>query len=172
VPSAPQLAIERERKRQTGWRKHWARAKRACTLPPRVRLVVAWLLMFGMFIGCAMLAVVYSVVFGHETTRLMLFSWILASVQTFTLEVRTEPRHPRPALARVPPARAGFSLLCCAPFAARPPQEPFMIAMSILLPWLGEQLTSNALTNKIFGKFVSPVVGMCSTVAGWFVAAR
>jgi hypothetical protein len=40
-----------------------------------------------------------------------------------------------------------------------------------VLPWLGEQLTSNTLANKIFGKFVSPVVGMCSTAAGWFAAA-
>ena len=85
---ALQDAVERERKRQTGWRKYWARAKHACTLPPRVRVAVAWLLMFGIFTGLAMIAVIYSVVFGAETTRLMLFSWSLASVQTFTIEVK------------------------------------------------------------------------------------
>ncbi|KAJ1636383.1 hypothetical protein T492DRAFT_959500 [Pavlovales sp. CCMP2436] len=129
-------AIERERKRKTGWRKHWARAKRACTLPPRVRLVIAWLLMWGLFAVLSMLAVVYSVVFGHETTKLMLFSWSIACAQTFTFE------------------------------------EPIMIAMSILLPWLGEQLTSNVLVGRIVTKFVSPVVSGCYTLAGWFSAAQ
>mmetsp|Transcript_23863 Transcript_23863/g.59455 ORF Transcript_23863/g.59455 Transcript_23863/m.59455 type:complete len:134 (+) Transcript_23863:1-402(+) len=129
-------AIERERKRQTGWRKHWARAKRACTLPPRVRLVIAWLLMWGLFAVLSMLAVVYSVVFGHETTKLMLFSWCFACTQTFTVE------------------------------------EPFMIAMSILLPWLSEQLTNNVLVGKIFAKVVSPVSSWCYTVANWFSVNR
>ncbi|KAJ1636386.1 hypothetical protein T492DRAFT_959521 [Pavlovales sp. CCMP2436] len=129
-------AIERERKRQTGWRKHWARAKRACTLPPRVCLVIAWLLMWGLFAALSMIAVVYSGVFGHETTKLMLFSWCIACAHTYTFE------------------------------------EPFMISMSILLPWLGEQLTNNVLVGRMVTKFVSPVVSGCYTVTGWFSAAQ
>ncbi|KAJ1630048.1 hypothetical protein T492DRAFT_1117319 [Pavlovales sp. CCMP2436] len=163
-------AIERERKRQTGWRKHLARVKRACTLPPHVRLVVAWLLMWGLFAALSMLAVVYSAVFGHETTKLMLFSWCIACAHTFTIEVRTEP-YPRPACARVATCEGG---LAHASFAAplRRPQEPTMISMSILLPWLGEQLTSNVLVGRIVTKLVSPVISGCQTVAGWFFAAQ
>ncbi|KAJ1629684.1 hypothetical protein T492DRAFT_840620 [Pavlovales sp. CCMP2436] len=79
-------AVERERRRRTGWRKQWARANQACALPPRVRFVISWLLMWAIFAALAMIAVVYSVLFGHETTRLMLFSWGLAQSQTYSLE--------------------------------------------------------------------------------------
>jgi len=47
-----------------------------------------------------------------------------------------------------------------------------MIAMSILLPWLSEQLTNNVLVGKIFAKVVSPVSSWCYTVANWFSVNR
>jgi hypothetical protein len=102
IPPLLQNAIERERKRQTGWRKHWARAEKACALPPRVRVAGAWLLMCGIFVALAMIAVIYSVVFGAETTRLMLFSWCIAQSQAFAVEVRADPRPRAGCCARCP----------------------------------------------------------------------
>ncbi|KAJ1628152.1 hypothetical protein T492DRAFT_1020329 [Pavlovales sp. CCMP2436] len=124
-------AVKRERRRTTGWRKHWACAKQACALPRRVRIVIAWLLMWGTFAALAMLAVVYSVVFGHETTKLMLFSWSLAEVQVFAIE------------------------------------EPIVIAMAILLPWLSERLTNSELFGETLSSVVSSGASLCVALGRW-----
>jgi hypothetical protein len=166
-----QNAVERERKRQTGWRKYWARAKQACTLPPRVRVAVAWLLMLGIFTGLSMIAVIYSVVFGAETTRLMLFSWCLASAQTFMIEVRRNSlarTRARPRCRLQP--RGPDSMMC--PFAAHLcAQEPLVIALAILMPWLIDRLTGNELFGELFGNVVQNAVGLCVST-GNFLRAR
>jgi len=81
-----QKAIGREFARQSGWRKHAAALGRATTLPPRVRIVIAWLLLWAVFVALALLAVVYGRVLGPQLTRLALTSWSLAQMQTFLLQ--------------------------------------------------------------------------------------
>ena len=92
-PSPPvawlaQEAIERERRRQSGWRKQWARFKTAVTLPLYVRIALAWLFMWGLFVGLALIAVIYSRVLGPTQTRGLLYGWCFAQGQAYTLEVR------------------------------------------------------------------------------------
>jgi hypothetical protein len=130
--------------------------------------------MLGIFTGLAMIAVIYSVVFGAERTRLMLFSWCMASVQTFTVEVKSPAREPcAPAL---PPASAGpWRELCCAPSppaCAPSPQEPLVIALAILMPWLVDGLTSNELFSELFGNFVQNAVSLCVKTGKFFTSKR
>jgi uncharacterized membrane protein len=75
-----QKAIARKYTQQSSWRKHWARAKQACNPHPLVRIVVAWLLIWGVFVALALLSVVYARVFGPQLTQLALTSWSLAQV--------------------------------------------------------------------------------------------
>lgn len=115
-------AVERERLRRIGWRSHYARLSAACTLPPRVRIAIAWLLMWSIFTALALLAVIYSRVLGASTTRLMLLSWGLAQAQSYTVE------------------------------------EPILILLAMLLPWIIDSLTSNELSGQICGSFVTVFV--------------
>jgi hypothetical protein len=72
-----------------------------------------------------MIAVIYSVVFGAETTRLMLFSWSLAQTQTYSIE------------------------------------EPIVIALAILLPWVIDGLTSNEVSGELLSSLVEALVSNC-----------
>jgi hypothetical protein len=82
-------------------------------------------MMWAIYVALAMIAVIYSVVFGAETTRLMLFSWSLATAQAYSIE------------------------------------EPIIIALSILLPWVIDTLTSNEVTGEFLGSLVSALVSNC-----------
>jgi hypothetical protein len=79
-----QKAVEREFARKSGWRKHAGVLVRATTLPPRVRIVLAWLLVWGLYGGLALLAVVYGRLFGPNLTQIAIASWGFAWIQTVT----------------------------------------------------------------------------------------
>jgi len=81
-----QKAINRKLERQSGWRKHAAALGRATTLPPRVRIVIAWLLVWAVFVALALLAVVYGRVFGPQQTQLVITSLGIAQAQTISLQ--------------------------------------------------------------------------------------
>ncbi|KAJ1632394.1 hypothetical protein T492DRAFT_905142 [Pavlovales sp. CCMP2436] len=76
-------AVERELARHSGWRKYMPRLP---SIPPIVRIVLAWLLVWAIFVALALVAVVYARVFGPATTQLILFSWCLGEFQSIAVQ--------------------------------------------------------------------------------------
>ncbi|KAJ1626393.1 hypothetical protein T492DRAFT_210242 [Pavlovales sp. CCMP2436] len=77
---------DRKLERQSGWNKHAAALGRSAGLPPLVRIALAWLLAWAVFVALALLAVVYARELGPINTQLALGSWGIAQAQCFSLQ--------------------------------------------------------------------------------------
>ncbi|KAJ1615768.1 hypothetical protein T492DRAFT_99769 [Pavlovales sp. CCMP2436] len=77
---------DRKLARQLGWRKHAAALGRSTSLPPLVRIALAWMLLWAVFVALALLAVVYARELGPINTQLALGSWGIAQAQCFSLQ--------------------------------------------------------------------------------------
>lgn len=153
-------AIWREARRQKGWRKQWARLQPYVTPPPLVKIAIAWLVMWACFAALAAIAITFAFVFGPERTRLLLFSWTFAEGQTLFLEVRERERARRCACQRCyARARAHTARRCMAHARAAAEQEPLIIAMTIVLPYVMDALTANGVIGEVFNEVFANVVG-------------
>lgn len=75
------------------------RALRYLTPPRKVRIVLAWLTMWGLFTGMGLVVIVYMRTFGRSQVQLLLTSWSIAEAQAIVVEVRREARRGRGAVS-------------------------------------------------------------------------
>ena len=114
--------------------------------------------MWGVFTGMAFVAVTFSRLIGAEQTRLMLLSWTIAEWQTLVVEVRSPARGAR---ARSASPRARGRRLSRSRASRARPQEPLIIAISAIIPFIMDRLTSNAYAAEVVNSLWSSTIGAC-----------
>jgi len=78
-------ALRDAQKLSTPWGRVQSVCER-CTPPQRVRLALAWVSVWAIYVAFALLAIVFARGFGAAQTRLMLLGWGLSEVETLWIE--------------------------------------------------------------------------------------